>query len=90
MHGVGGYTRLDSLAVAASGNICVAALHGACVIEFTPDGARAIRHPVPDLAVTNICFGGEDLRTAYVTLSHEGKLGAMEWHEPGHRLNWQP
>jgi gluconolactonase len=90
VHGVGGYTRLDSLAVAASGNICVAALHGASIIEITPDGARAIDHPAPDLSVTNLCFGGKDMRTAFVTLSHEGKLGAMEWHAPGLRLNFQP
>jgi gluconolactonase len=90
VYGVGGYTRFDSLAVAASGNICVAALHGASIIEITPDGARAIDHPVPDLSVTNLCFGGVDMHTVFVTMSHEGKLGVMDWHEPGHRLNFQP
>jgi gluconolactonase len=90
VHGLGDFNRFDSLAVAASGNICVAALHSAAVVEITPDGSRAIRHPVPDLSVTNICFGGPDMRTAYVTLSHEGRLAAMDWHEPGLRLNWQP
>jgi hypothetical protein len=24
------------------------------------------------------------------TLSHEGKLGVMQWREPGLRLNFQP
>jgi gluconolactonase len=76
--GVGGFTRFDSLAVSSSGNICIAALHDAAVIEISPDGARVTRHPVPDLAVTNICFGGPDLRTAYVTLSHEGRLATMQ------------
>jgi gluconolactonase len=90
VHGVGGFTRFDSLAVAASGNICVAALHSASVIEITPDGARAIDHPVPDISVTNLCFGGPDMRTAYVTMSHDGRLGAIDWHEPGLRLNFQP
>ncbi len=90
VHGVGGSTRFDSLAVAASGNICVAALHSGSVVEIVADGSRAIHHPMPDLGVTNICFGGPDMRTAYVTLSNEGKLGRMEWREPGLRLNWQP
>lgn len=90
VHGVGGFCRFDSLAVAASGNICVAALHSGSVIEITPDGGRAIHHPMPDLGVTNICFGGPDRRTAFVTLSHEGRLGAVEWHEPGLRLNFEP
>jgi gluconolactonase len=89
VHGVGGFNRFDSLAVAASGNICVAGLHSASIFEFTPDGARATAHPVPDLAVTNLCFGGPGLRTAFVTMSHEGRLGALNWHEPGLRLNFQ-
>lgn len=41
------------------------------------------------MSVTNLCFGGPDLRTAYVTMLHEGYLGAMDWHEPGLPLNWQ-
>lgn len=88
--GAGGSFRFDSLAVSASGNICVAALHSACVLEIYADGSRAVDHPMPDLGVTNICFGGPDMRSAYVTLSHEGKLGVMQWREPGLRLNFQP
>ena len=87
--GFADYIRLDSLAVAASGNICVAALHDCSVLEVSPDGSLRRRHPVPDESVTNICFGGPDLYTAYVTMSHEGKLGAMDWHEPGLRLQYQ-
>lgn len=87
--GIGGYNRFDSLAVAASGNICVAALHACAVIEISPDGNRVVNHHVPDISVTNICFGGADMHTAYITMSHEGKLGVMQWHEPGLRLNFQ-
>lgn len=87
--GIGGFNRFDSLAVAASGNVCIAALHACAIIEISPDGATVRHHPVPDLSVTNLCFGGPDLRTAYVTLSHEGRLVAMQWHEPGLRLNHQ-
>jgi len=87
--GFGGYVRLDSLAVCASGNICVAALHDCSVLEASPDGSMIRRHPVPDESVTNICFGGDDMKTAYITMSHEGKLGAMDWHEPGLRLEHQ-
>lgn len=88
--GIGGFTRFDSLAVAASGNICVAALDNCAVIEIAADGGWTRRHPVPDLLVTNICFGGKDMRQAFVTLSHQGRLAAVEWHEPGLRLNHQP
>jgi sugar lactone lactonase YvrE len=37
---------------------------------------------------TNICFGGADMRTAYITLSDSGELGVMQWAEPGLRLNF--
>ena len=42
----------------------------------------------PDLMVTNICFGGKDLRTAYVTLSGTGKLVALPWKRAGLKLNF--
>ena len=44
---------------------------------------------MPDVYTTNICFGGPDLRTAFVTLSGAGKLVAFEWERPGLRLNCQ-
>jgi gluconolactonase len=84
----GGSGRFDSLAVSTSGNICVAALSGCAIFETPPDGAWVRNHPVPDLAVTNLCFGGPGRRTAYVTMSYEGKLAAMDWHEPGLALNF--
>jgi gluconolactonase len=37
---------------------------------------------------TNICFGGPDRRTAYITLSDTGRLGMMPWPEPGLKLNF--
>jgi gluconolactonase len=43
---------------------------------------------VPDEFPTNICFGGPNMRTAYVTLSATGRLGALEWAEPGLKLNF--
>jgi gluconolactonase len=44
---------------------------------------------MPDMFCTNICFGGPDLRTAYMTLSGTGKLVAMDWPEPGLRLAYE-
>jgi gluconolactonase len=38
---------------------------------------------------TNICFGERDMKTAYITLSGAGQLAAMDWPEPGLRLNFQ-
>ena len=52
-------------------------------------GGQVVRQvKMPDVYPTNICFGGPDLRTAYITLSASGQLAAMEWPEPGLRLNF--
>lgn len=87
--GPGGYTQFDSLAVTASGNICIATPEGVGVFETAPDGAWSRNHNVPDLLTTNICFGGADMRTAYVTGGYQGTLIALDWHEPGLRLAHQ-
>lgn len=85
--GLGGYQRFDSLAVDAHGNICVATLITGAVTSIAPDGGIVRQVKFPDPMTTNICFGGPDLRTAYVTLSGTGKLVALDWPEPGLKLN---
>ncbi len=39
-----------------------------------------------DPFTTNICWGGLDRRTAYITLSGTGQLVSMEWPRPGLKL----
>ena len=87
--GLGGYQRFDSLALDRQGNICVATLVSGCITVIAPDGRVLRQVPLPDLWVTNICFGGPDLRTAYVTLSGTGRLASMPWPEPGLRLAYE-
>jgi gluconolactonase len=84
-----GYQLLDSLAVDSEGNICVATLMTGCITVISPEGELVRQVPVPrhDAFVTNICFGGPDLTTAYITSSGFGLLYATEWHCPGLRLN---
>ena len=89
VHGIGGLVRFDSLAVDAEGNICVATLLSGCITVFTPDGAIKRQVPTDDLFTTNICFGGPDLRTAYITLSGRGELIAVPWREAGLRLAYE-
>ncbi|MBN8897174.1 MAG: SMP-30/gluconolactonase/LRE family protein, partial [Rhodospirillales bacterium] len=86
--GLPGSARFDSLAVMASGNIAVATLATGYITEISPGGevVRAVK--MPDIYPTNICFGGPDMRTAYITLSDTGRLGTMRWPEPGLRLNF--
>jgi gluconolactonase len=87
---VGGSARLDSLAVDSEGNVCVATLMVGAVTAIAPDGSIRAIVPVPggDPMVTNVCFGGPDLTTAYITVSGSGRLMAHEWHCAGHPLNF--
>jgi gluconolactonase len=81
--GLGGYQMFDSLAVDGEGHICVATLITGAVTDIWPDGSRVDQYMLPDMMVTNVCFGGEGLRTAYATLSMGGTLVAFEWPRPG-------
>jgi gluconolactonase len=85
--GVGGYQRFDSLALDAEGRICVATLINGGITVISPDGRHVEHHPMPDPLTTNICFGGPDLKTAFITLSWTGQLVAVDWPVQGLRLN---
>lgn len=85
--GLPGYQLFDSLAVDGEGYACVATLVNGGITSISPDGA-SVDHLAPppehwDPLVTNICFGGEDLRTAFVTLSGFGKLISCRWPRAG-------
>jgi gluconolactonase len=80
-----GFQWLDSLAVEAGGRICVATLWNGGITVFEPDGTYE-HIPFPDVVTTNICFGGADLRDAWVTCSSTGKLYKCRWPRPGLRL----
>jgi gluconolactonase len=86
--GLPGFQRFDSLAVEASGNIAVATLITGHITVIDADGRVLRQVKMPDVYPTNICFGGAQMKTAYITLSGTGRLAAMDWPEPGLRLNF--
>ncbi len=88
--GLPGFQRFDSLAVQANGDICVATLVTGKITVISPSGNVIREVSFPDVAPTNICFGGDDMQTAYVTLAETGRLVSLRWPEPGLRLNYQP
>ncbi len=83
VHGLPGYQRFDSLAVEEAGNICVATLVEGGISVFSPAGELLEFHRAPEGYCTNICFGGPDRKTAYITLSGYGQLLAVDWPRPG-------
>lgn len=85
---VGPECLLDSLALQSDGVVCVGTLLTGGISAFHPETGEIDFTPTPDIMATNICFGGPDLRTAYVTCSTTGKLIAARWPVAGQRLNF--
>ncbi len=86
--GLPGYQEFDSLGVDGAGYVCVATLHNGGITAISPDGREVEHLSMPDIATTNICFGGAGLRTAYITLSSSGRLVSVPWPRPGLALNY--
>ncbi len=85
-----GYTSFDSLAVEKSGNICVASLVLGGINVIAADGTFVEFIGLPDEITTNICFGGPEMKTAWITLSSTGKIVRMPWPREGLKLNFNP
>lgn len=78
---------LDSMALEANGNVCAATLLSGGITVFTPNGPYE-HLPLPDPFPTNVCFGGADMRDAYITMSGTGRLIKARWPRPGLKLNF--
>ncbi len=87
IHNLPDFQLLDSLAVEAGGKVCVATIINGGITAFDPAGTTE-HFPFPDLLTTNICFGGPDMRDAWVTCSGTGKLYRCRWPRPGLKLNF--
>lgn len=88
--GLPGLQLFDSLAVDGAGWVCVATIgRKPGITAVAPDGSVIEQHATGDPLTTNICFGGEDLHTAFITLSGTGRLVSMHWPRPGLRLAHQ-
>jgi gluconolactonase len=81
-----GFAMFDSLGVQADGGVCVATLLEGGISTFRPGTRQMDYLPIDDPLVTNICWGGTDMRMAYVTSSGTGRLLAIDWPGPGLRL----
>ena len=87
LYGFPGLQLLDSLAVDGDGNVCVATIVNGGVSVVSPDGELIDFIETGDIITTNVCFGGDDLTTAYITISTTGKLVKTTWPRPGAKLH---
>jgi gluconolactonase len=88
--GLPGVQLFDSLAIDGDGNVCVATLglQTAGITVISPQGEVLEQILTGDPLTTNICFGGPDFKTAYITLSGTGRLVSMPWPYKGLKLNY--
>ena len=88
--GLPGCIELDSLAVDSLGRVCIGGLVDSGIVVIDPATGdwelRRLPGHLADGAVTNICFGGPDNRTAFITTSEHGRLLAAQWDAPGAAL----
>ena len=88
--------RPDGATVDSAGNYWVAFYRGGKVVQLSPAGRTLAEYPVPAMCPTMCAFGGDDLRTLYVTtarqqrdeaelarLPQSGSLFAMRVPVPG-------
>jgi gluconolactonase len=86
--GLGGFQLLDSMAVDTEGNLHIGTVPSGISI-VSPEGKLLEQIAMPEHFATNICFGGPDRQTAYVTLSSTGRVVAMKSRYTGAKINFE-
>ncbi|MFO1218869.1 MAG: SMP-30/gluconolactonase/LRE family protein [Burkholderiaceae bacterium] len=81
--------RPDGAAVDAEAHLWVAMFEGARVVRLSPAGSVVDELRLPVRCPTMPCFGGDDLRTLFVTTARRGRSAAELAFEPdaGHVLH---
>ena len=72
----------DGTAVDAEGCLWIALWAGGCVRRYSPEGRLLASVSLPCSRVTKVAFGGEDLRTAYITTARQGLSEAERAAQP--------
>jgi gluconolactonase len=77
----------DGFAFAEDGTVLVCGYQTGRIHVFPPAGGTAIEHILfEDPGLTNVCFGGSEHRTLYVTESLLGRVVSCDWKRPGMKL----
>jgi gluconolactonase len=83
-----GRSLFDSMAIEADGVVSIATPLAGVINRLSPRDGAVSTIRVPGIAPTNICFGGPDMRTAFITLGAAGRLIAMDWPRAGLPLSF--
>jgi gluconolactonase len=74
----------DGFAYDAEGNLLCCGFGSGKIHVFSPAGGDRVDEIVfDDPMVTNVCFGGPDFKTLFVTESGLGRVVSVDWRNPG-------
>jgi gluconolactonase len=74
----------DGFAFDDQGNLLCCGYGSGKVQVFSPEGGNPIEEiEFEDSGITNLCFGGPENKTLYVTESELGRVVTTEWRHPG-------
>jgi sugar lactone lactonase YvrE len=75
-------SRPDGMAVDSAGDVWIALFGGGRIERYTPAGRLAGAVHFPCTNITKLAFGGDDLRTAYVTTAWKGLSPEQRARQP--------
>ena len=85
------FSWCEGLAVDAQADVLTATVVNGGITTFSAHGHQIEHVSTGDPFTTNMCFGGADGRTLFVTLGGSGRLIAYDaWPTRGHKLNFAP
>lgn len=80
--------RPDGATVDAEGCYWSAQYEGGRLLRIAPNGQVLAEVPTPALCPTMPCFGGDDLKTLFITTARHGRSEAELAHYPGSGCVW--
>ena len=73
----------DGMTVDAHGYLWNALWNGHCIRRYAPDGTLERTLEIPkSLNITTVCFGGDDLKTLYITSAYSGMTDEQRQNYP--------
>lgn len=80
----------DGMAFDSEGNLLVTHFGSGHVFVYDTAGAEVDRIPCGGTSPTNVCFGGPDHATLFITVDDTGEIVAVDWGVRGDTLNFCP
>ena len=80
----------DGLAFDSEGNLFAAHFGGGAIYVFSPDGKLKNKFTTPGLKPSNVEFGGDDMKTLYITEDETNSVYSLRVETPGAKLFSSP